>query len=284
MPPFDSLQTAFSLNNALYLAQAAQAAYAIDGSAAFVAAWPSFGGIVTPFSDGGTDKDVSGFVAVNDSAVLLVFRGTANLPGWMTDADIIQTPHPADPDFVHFGFANGLKRVWDQIMAALPADPGPERGVWVTGHSLGAALATLAAQQLCRMPNYNVNGTYTFGSPRVGNIDFYHDYKPVNYRFVNNNDIVPHVPLEGLLVPNRDPAALLRHPLEAFLHFTYKHVGTLKYFDRHGRLGEGMSDWEAKKDAVLGSLEAFGQPTPDAIADHAIARYIEAIEKNLNAV
>jgi predicted lipase len=60
------------------------------------------------------------------------------------------------------------------------------------GHSLGAALATLAAD---RLPD--VQGLYTFGSPRVGDKGFQAHFRVKAYRLVNGKDIVPTVPGEG---------------------------------------------------------------------------------------
>jgi len=64
--------------------------------------------------------------------------------------------------------------------------------------------------------------------------------------------------------------------------FRYKHVGTLEYLDRHGHLGEGMSDWSAKKEFILNALmRSGGTIEPDALADHHIDNYIKAIGTNL---
>jgi hypothetical protein len=90
---------------------------------------------------------------------------------------------------------------------------------------------------------------------------------------VNNEDIVPHVPLELTMVGLR--------------LFTYKHIGTLEYFDRNGQLGGGTSDWEKKKELMLDALADFEHPTlvewPDPVRDHFIENYIDAIAKNLPA-
>jgi hypothetical protein len=110
----------------------------------------------------------------------------------------------------------------------------------------------------------------------VGDLDFYHGYPAVGYRVVNNDDLVTHVPLETQILPV--PGANLL----GLKHFTYMHVGTLEYLDRHGTLNEGMSDWEAKKDFILtGLLRSGGEPWPRAIEDHRIENYIAALKTNL---
>ncbi|MCK7478059.1 MAG: lipase family protein [Candidatus Moduliflexus flocculans] len=65
---------------------------------------------------------------------------------------------------VHRGFKSALEEVWDDLFPYLKALQGRGCRIWMTGHSLGAALATLAADRYGE-----VQGVYTFGSPRVGN-------------------------------------------------------------------------------------------------------------------
>ena len=72
--------------------------------------------------------------------------------------------------------------------------------VWVTGHSLGAALATLATIRLTN-DGIPVNGLYTYGCPRVGEVKFRSLFEENvtarAYRLVNNNDIVARIPIPG---------------------------------------------------------------------------------------
>ncbi|HSU67742.1 MAG TPA: lipase family protein, partial [Tepidisphaeraceae bacterium] len=156
-----------------------------------------------------------------------------------------------------------MNDLWPLISAKLPHTSSAR--VWVTGHSLGGAMATLAALRLAT-EGLDVRGVYTFGSPRVGNDEFYAKYSVPHYRLVNNNDVVPHVPLETTLVGLR--------------LFTYKHVGTLEYLDRNGLLGGGMSNWDVKKAFMIDALLRAGGPWPEAAADHFIRNYIAAIEAN----
>ena len=66
----------------------------------------------------------------------------------------------------------------------------------MTGHSLGGALAVIAAAEL--QSRYNsVYSLYTFGQPRVGNDkfgQFMTGYIPLTFRIVHYADEVPHVP------------------------------------------------------------------------------------------
>jgi pimeloyl-ACP methyl ester carboxylesterase len=105
---------------------------------------------------------------------------------------------------VHRGFREALDLVWDDVARALGGRP-----CRFAGHSLGAALATLAA---ARYPA--VGPLYTFGSPRVGDAAFAESVRVPCYRFVNNSDFVT-----GLPPPVR-----------------YRHVGELVHFDERGVL------------------------------------------------
>ena len=121
---------------------------------------------------------------------VLVFRGTLDIRDWLANLHILPWRWPGG-GFVHGGFAEALDAVWDEIAAALEQVRVP---LFYTGHSLGAALATLAA---ARMPPHAV---YTFGSPRVGDAGFARHLADVPvYRLVNHCDLVPTVPPPGPL-------------------------------------------------------------------------------------
>lgn len=94
---------------------------------------------------------------------------------------------------VHSGFASAFASVETQLDDALQAlSPEAREHLYITGHSLGGALATLAASRFgCRM-------LATFGSPRVGNREFARAFALQNagkyFRVFNRSDIVARVP------------------------------------------------------------------------------------------
>jgi triacylglycerol lipase len=131
------------------------------------------------------------YVASNSSFVLVAFRGTEP-DEWsdvLTDVKIKLVPWTVGQ--VHRGFKEALDAIWPTLDAALAALPG--RTVWFTGHSLGAALATLAADRFA-----STRGVCTFGCPRVGDPTFAAAFDAKfagrSLRYVNNNDVVTHVP------------------------------------------------------------------------------------------
>lgn len=140
----------------------------------------------------------------NGRVVVLVFRGTLSMEDWMTDLNFRQT----EPSFletpgaqlVHTGFDTLYATMRDNVYAALEgAFPNAER-VFVTGHSLGGALATLCAMDLASNTKHKVI-CYTYGSPRVGNVRFAEAYQaalPNSVRVWNRYDTIPDLPAAGL--------------------------------------------------------------------------------------
>lgn len=143
------------------------------------------------------------YMAEHSDSVVVAFRGTQSnlkqdgkhkleiLIDFWTDLEcFMQRTHVSDV-CVHEGFDDGLDSVWDVVR-----DYVGKRQVWFTGHSMGAALATLAAWRM--RGRGQVNGLVTFGSPRVGNQGFQDlmdaELYPKNLRFVHGCDGVPQVP------------------------------------------------------------------------------------------
>jgi pimeloyl-ACP methyl ester carboxylesterase len=122
---------------------------------------------------------------------VLVFRGTEQeIQDFMHDADTLPVPAFNGSVLVHRGFKRALNSLWTPIAAALDRLDCP---VFYTGHSLGAALATLAA---ARRPPHAV---YTFGSPRVGDRRLVARLAAVPvFRVVHGSDLVTTVPPEIL--------------------------------------------------------------------------------------
>jgi hypothetical protein len=178
------------LDTAVLLAEASAAAY-FDGSARdFVAA----NGLsaYTPFDSG----NVQGYHCSTPQAALLVFRGTSNIGQWIRDARVLPKAF-RDWGYAHFGFVAGIEGVerhleaFDEIARTRP------QHVWVAGHSLGGALAVLAA---ARMKSLGVCSPFiiTYGQPAAGFGGFAERFdrelSGQLWHIVNQSDIVPRVP------------------------------------------------------------------------------------------
>jgi hypothetical protein len=122
---------------------------------------------------------------------VLTFRGTEQeIQDFISDADTLPIPAFGGTVRVHKGFKRALNSIWTPIAEVLDTLDCP---VFYTGHSLGAALATLAAVR--RAPQ----AVYAYGSPRVGDAQFVDKLKDVPvFRVIHGNDIVTTVPPEVL--------------------------------------------------------------------------------------
>jgi len=118
----------------------------------------------------------------------LVFRGTLGWPDIRADAEAVPVRWERGGR-VHRGFRRVLDRVWGEVERALGDVEGP---VLYAGHSLGGALAAMAASR--RAPD----GLYTFGAPRPGNEGFGRTLEGVRaHRVVNGRDVCTALPPRG---------------------------------------------------------------------------------------
>ena len=144
--------------------------------------------------DDPTDTQV--LVAGKDDHLIITFRGTSNGRDAMVDLNFFKTDAPGGNGRVHRGFQRSLDGVWDELLEAIN-ELGAGKKLFVTGHSLGGALAQLAAFGFA-LKEFPVAGVYVFGSPRVGNQAFRTAYNAllegVTFLHINNEDIVPQIP------------------------------------------------------------------------------------------
>lgn len=136
------------------------------------------------------DTGTQAFITHNKQSVVLCFRGTemdTDFRDVLIDARFWRSESKVDGK-VHTGFKKSLDSVWDDIKAYLETTVTEDHTIWFTGHSLGAALATLSAAR------YTPTATYTFGSPKVGNRRFNRSIKSPVYRVAKSRDIVTRVP------------------------------------------------------------------------------------------
>jgi hypothetical protein len=134
-------------------------------------------------------------VAHNDDVVVIAFRGTSIESLADVLADSLFFPAISGSGLVHSGFQSALLSggVWNEVQSHVRNIAGTQL-IWFTGHSLGAALATIARRNY-RDPNGRQCALYTYGSPRVGDeVIFCSNYPAHVYRVVNDQDVIPHIP------------------------------------------------------------------------------------------
>jgi hypothetical protein len=149
-----------------------------------------------------------GFVAWDGKGnAYVAYRGTMTKADEYKDGEAAQTPYTLANGFgnVHEGFFDIYQTLSPATLGALDqANTGtPVTTLWITGHSLGSGLATLALPDVFN--NWSTAGklgaaaVYTFASPRVGDPQFacsvnaYLSKIPI-FRVVNSEDVVPTLP------------------------------------------------------------------------------------------
>lgn len=137
-------------------------------------------------------------VAVQDDLVVLAFRGSTTFDDWVTDVKFAQVKGRKTglTGRVHRGFWAAIDTAWDEILLELGPEVANGRRLWITGHSLGGALAQLAALRATR-DGLPVAGVYVYGAPRVGDERVAEELDAAVpgtlFRIVIADDPVPHM-------------------------------------------------------------------------------------------
>ncbi|OQR98730.1 hypothetical protein THRCLA_06685, partial [Thraustotheca clavata] len=132
--------------------------------------------------DKGTDTHC--LVLQGESKIIFAFRGTASKANVKTDFEIALDPHPwpasepgVNSGYAHRGFLAAYNTIRSRVHETLKGvfaeyklygySPETHLQIYTTGHSLGGALATIAALDL-KLTFHQRIIMYNFGSPRVG--------------------------------------------------------------------------------------------------------------------
>ncbi|NJM68999.1 MAG: hypothetical protein HC862_01575 [Scytonema sp. RU_4_4] len=194
---------------------------------------------------------------------------------------------------IHIGFALLMEEILSEIQSVI--EQLKPRKICLTGHSLGGALATLAAYRLKRQ-NFPISDVYTFGAPRVGDSAFasrYEDCKVPHFRIENKNDIVPHLPpdyqtkskiefttqffnnalnlLHNLGLPIPDELRNLQIP-----NLDYPPVGILKFIDLNEKIVE-YSDSLRQERLFRLPKSILGIRKSQILLDHKIESYSQEL-------
>jgi hypothetical protein len=213
------------------------------------------------FFETATEPDGGGshaFLALDgkNKLAVLSFRGTDkdDASDLSDDFHALPQPWPAGGN-VHSGFARALLDVWQGVDAALHQISDCK--FLFTGHSLGAAMATLAAS--LQRPK----SLYTIGSPRVGDQAFVDKLLGLdNHRYVDCCDLVTRVPPEV---------------------FGYSHIpGKIHYIDFDRAVREldpndpyiGRERAKAEEDHLKNYAWRIGDVVLRPLADHAPVNYV----------
>lgn len=199
---------------------------------------------------------------------ILCFRGSSKLRQWIMNALVhphgwrrFRREHEPEGGFVHSGFYVLLKRVWPLLAAELENSPRP----WVyTGHSLGGALANLAAG--ITEPDL----VCSFGAPKFGNELFHTSRNTMKvWRIVNENDVIPRLPIPD---PRKEGRVLIHGSNPSILDVKGRWID---YSDRNE---------EDRLPFSKAALHRELQSPPDWLTAHRMSEYCDRLRRQISAL
>lgn len=207
------------------------------------------------------DNDGSqAYYLYNTDDLIFVCRGTQPTEFKDIAADLKAFPVPSSTGIgkVHRGFKESAEDVWEPLLDKIK-QYGKKRTIWICGHSLGAAMATLVAFRLQRTDHLpSPEALFTYGSPKVGNKEYIEGIKAsgiVHHRFVNGADIVTRVP-----------------------PFPYRHFGTLHYMNHWGNIRQATA-WQQFRDRLRGFWKGIQKGEINYFSNHSMTRYVANLER-----
>lgn len=201
---FDPAANDFTIGNARALMWFSQLAYETGRPATIAEIGPAWGfAAATPFIRQKValagSFDTCGLIGERPDAVVLAFAGT-DPAVWETLATDFNIRPRADTD-THAGFQTALDAAQPEIRQAIDRSRQANKPLFITGHSLGAALAGLAAR-FCDLNGSRPKAVYGYGMPRAGGTRFQADYNgtlgQMTFRLVHGLDVVARVPMSGI--------------------------------------------------------------------------------------
>ncbi len=211
-------------------------------------------------------------ICQNPDCLIIVFRGSDEIHDWGINAQVKQSDFN-NKGRVHSGFKKAYLSIREELFSELTKNSLP---LFITGHSLGAALALLATSELYE--NNYFDSCYTFGSPRVGDPEFIKSLKTNSiYRIVNNSDVVTTVPIDfATTMYNHAGFAYLLNDKDE-LHEQMNEDDVYAY--QKSRL-QGLKDYALAK-IFNYKLNMIKDDLPSFLADHSTINYSLSIEQLL---
>ena len=223
-------------------------------------------------------NNTQAYVASNDSHIVVAFRGSEGpnsidgLKDWlMTNAMnfLVQPTGARSTEFLaagvgarwHQGFVNAITDIWDALYAEVDAQmKTKERCFWITGHSLGGALALMGSWLFLRK-TMNPHQIYTYGAPMVGNSvvaeAFNREFGGKIFRYMNSPDPVPLLPMMSMVAnefAHCDKGIVLGDAAHAanLIEYIKQTGGGVFEGVLSGEIGEKV--WGAMKDRLMAHL------------------------------
>ncbi|WP_438351098.1 lipase family protein [Paenibacillus sp. FA6] len=156
-----------------------------------------------------------GFILESPKEIIIAFRGTSSTTNWISNVIASQKnfKYIKEDCLTHRGFTDIYSSTRIGIISALTR-LSPDKALYITGHSLGGALATLCAVDIAANTTYSSPNLFTYGAPRVGDPDFtraFTQYVRNSYRVANLFDVVTHAPPFIYKLPKREKKYYYSH-------------------------------------------------------------------------
>ena len=212
-------------------------------------AFDEYGYTILKFFD---KNGAQAYYLTNGVERVLSFRGTEVTQKSDILADLTSGKNrESNGTYVHVGFRKEVNKIWDDILQELSKGSAGEPPLYITGHSLGAAMATIAASRL--QETMKVEALITFGSPRVGTQEFVDGLGVQHHRVINCCDSVTRVPLWIM---------------------GFRHHGVITYLDFNGNARD-YAGWRLLLDQVLARKRALEKREWFSnVFDHMMDNYI----------
>jgi len=146
------------------------------------------------------DTDIQVGIVLNNNNISIVFRGTDTATDWMYNCDFAKRHIELSDIEIHKGFFDQLMSVYNELLYNIDIiiNKIPNINIYITGHSAGGAHATILAYLLEKIYKNKIIKLITFGSPKVGNLEWYNVFSNIKniiyYRITNEGDIVTQIP------------------------------------------------------------------------------------------
>ncbi|CEH31336.1 lipase family protein [Aneurinibacillus migulanus] len=160
-------------------------------------------------------EEVFGFIAESQDKIIVVFRGTRTFKDNESDQDLYQVMYPyvRNAGKTHRGFTCIYQSARNELIRELNKLSTTKR-LLVAGHSLGGALAVLAALDIAINTPFKNPVVYTYGSPRVADPVFASRFNQTvknSFRIFNVHDIIPTLPAQAYPTPFTKEGLFYRH-------------------------------------------------------------------------
>jgi hypothetical protein len=220
----------------------------------------------TPISSG-TDLIDACLVGENADGGIVAFRGTLP-PSWQSQAsvldclqDLMAEPEtqPGLPGKVHTGFYDATSAIIAAVAAEVKRlNPTGSKPVYVTGHSLGGAMAAIGAWIMQAAPYaIAIEQVVTFASPKPGDGAFQTAYQKLfanHVRYENYDDLVPLLPPADDFIKLVAEIPLIGDLFKQAENWDYQPVGTLSYIESAAYKYEVTPDYPLLMDERLAEV------------------------------